>query len=382
MKTLNYITAKNISKCYADNCNLIINIGIIVCIIILFTYIYTKYKTIKKEEWISKITKYICCTIFIISILGMIGINKNPNYIVIFCGLMIECIITMAFLWLVYIYINNKIKEWIYIHRWNITICSIIFIISILGIYTMFGVFNDGKWYIHENTRFSTDISDWGDFATCLTALFALISIYLAYRAFMGQVNASRRASFDATFTQIFAQHNTLRARVADKNRNLFTVFIEYYELNHEIIRRRLENGNNTIITELYNNFNIQDILDFKNYFKYIYHEITTVTEQEEDILDENAKKRYIGLIQSQMNNDELFCYFINQIAHYDEYSEKDSKVKEYAQTLKRYNFFGELYNINPKSRNMSEQRIYRFVQELRQAEKNRSTRTTFNKRR
>lgn len=235
-------------------------------------------------------------------------------------------------------------------------------------------------YYIMYNI--SAKIADWADFATCLTALFALISIYLAYRAFMGQVNASRRASFDATFTQIFAQHNTLRARVADKNRNLFTVFIEYYELNHEIIRRRLENGNNTIITELYNNFNIQDILDFKNYFKYIYHEITTVTEQEEDILDENAKKRYIGLIQSQMNNDELFCYFINQIAHYDEYSEKDSKVKEYVQTLKRYNFFGELYNINPKSRNMSEQRIYRFVQELRQAEKNRSTRTTFNKRR
>ena len=49
-----------------------------------------------------------------------------------------------------------------------------------------------------------------GSIATWLATFFALISIHLAYKAFRGQVNASRRASFDATFTQIFAQHNTL----------------------------------------------------------------------------------------------------------------------------------------------------------------------------
>lgn len=53
-------------------------------------------------------------------------------------------------------------------------------------------------------------MEDWGGFATCVTAIFALVSVFLAFKAFSSQTLAAKRASFDATFTQIFAQHSIL----------------------------------------------------------------------------------------------------------------------------------------------------------------------------
>lgn len=77
-------------------------------------------------------------------------------------------------------------------------------------------------WLIHFICCSTCPIIDWltlsTDISTCYATWIGSIATWgaaiCAFIAFMGQVNASRRASFDATFTQIFAQHNTLRARV------------------------------------------------------------------------------------------------------------------------------------------------------------------------
>ena len=247
----------------------------------------------------------------------------------------------------------------------------IILLFLLIGTYVMSYAFNEGEWGFRENTQISQKIDDWADFATCLTALFALISIYLAYRAFMGQVNASRRASFDATFTQIFAQHNTLRTRVTN-----YKIFISNETNSNEInsnetnpnetnpnetnpnettiftrCKEEFAQKGNQTVWDFWKYFNEKVIknevsVDFKNFFKYIYHEVTTVTDQEKKVLDNYTKKKYIDLIQAQMNNDELFCYLINQIAHYDEHATNE-KVKEYANKLREYDFFNELYKSN-----------------------------------
>lgn len=69
-------------------------------------------------------------------------------------------------------------------------------------------------------------------------------------------------------------------------------------------------------------------------------------------------KHKYISIIQSQMNNDELFCYLLNLIDyHYEKKEEKEKPtemVKEiedltkkenenYCECLKNYDFFKDL---------------------------------------
>lgn len=354
MEILSYITAGELGDYYILICNESIILSIIVLFFTFLMYYYaTKSKTVTKEEERMNLIKK-CKTIgfcVIISLLIIFLVIKN--YISICCGLIIESIIIVAFLSFTDAYTYDKRGKWSYRHRWNIVFISIILTISILGIYTMIEVFNDGKLYIHENTRFSTDIGDWGDFATCLAALFALISIYLAYRAFMGQVNASRRASFDATFTQIFAQHNTLRKRVTSYNsitKNIFIFITQNTQYSKDVFamfREYYTNNKNKNVLAIWIFFNKHVIkenvsIDFNNYFKYIYHEVTIVTEQKEEVLDEKTKKKYIALIQAQMNNDELFCYLINQIYHYHKNNTED-EVKDYAKILKEYDFFKEI---------------------------------------
>lgn len=99
--------------------------------------------------------------------------------------------------------------------------------------------FNEGEFFWIVNKNISTEWETWGGFATCLSAIFTLITVFYAYTAFTNsnralksQQKAAERASFDATFTQMFAQHNILYT----KNRCLrhkhchFAEFVEFFE--------------------------------------------------------------------------------------------------------------------------------------------------------
>lgn len=227
-------------------------------------------------------------------------------------------------------------------------------------------------WLIHFICCSTCPIIDWltlsTDISTChatwVGSIVALFAACQAFKAFTGQVNASRRASFDATFTQIFAQHNTLRARVISHNNSFWCKKNVFTRCKEEFAQK----GNQTVL-EFWKHFNEKVIknevsVDFKNFFKYIYHEVTTVTDQEKKVLDNYTKKKYIQLIQAQMNNDELFCYLINQIAHYDEHATNE-KVKEYADKLKKYDFFKELC----ESKNYYRGLIYRMYKDTNDSE-------------
>ena len=249
-------------------------------------------------------------------------------------------ILTLSFTsFVIYIAKSNKpLKKQIKPNYINIFLLFITLYLLFVGWYTMSSI--------------STKIADWADFATCLTALFALISIYLAYRAFMGQVNASRRASFDATFTQIFAQHNTLRARViSHKNSSILSFFYQEKNVFTRCVNLFYQRGDATV-WDFWNHFNRNVIgntvsIDFNNFFKYIYHEVNVVI-QANNVLDPNTQTQYIHLIQAQMNNDELFCYLINQISHYHNIQSRNNNIeldrtRIYAEKLKEYDFFREI---------------------------------------
>lgn len=270
-------------------------------------------------------------------------------------------------------------------------LATLIFVFIFISL--MIKTFNGGEWKFSYSTLISKKIGDWGDFATCLGAIFALISILLAYRAFMSQVNASKRTSFDATFTQIFAQHHVLHDKVLkhdiafisrydlsyvvnDINNNIFAIcrneFMKYRPVFDTILdsefwncleRATQKRISDNVKTTIINRINIRQFwrcfnriigleasINFKNYFKYIYHEINIVVNQPDEVLNDNAKRNYIQLIQAQMNYDELFCYFINQV-EYLYYWRTHKTINEatydeaitHAQNLLEYGFFYEL---------------------------------------
>ena len=73
----------------------------------------------------------------------------------------------------------------------------------------------------------------------------------------------------------------------------------------------------------------------FQNCFKYIYHMVDAVVNSS---LDKDEKKRYIGIIQAQLNLDILFCYFINQIVM------NGDAVSEFTKILNECDFFKNLF--------------------------------------
>lgn len=195
---------------------------------------------------------------------------------------------------------------------------------------------------------FSTDMGDWGDFATCMTGVFAFISVLLAFEAFKGQVLALKRNSFDTLFSQLFAHHIKLYEKIQDAHVSEKDNIFLYYcrEIKESIID---ENGLNALWRS-YIDINKGDKVKYenlKNYFKYIYHEINIIREYEkEGILTRAMAKKYVLLIQAQMNNYELLCYLLNQLEYY--YFGKKGKVNQerqekYYKYLKRNDFFKDL---------------------------------------
>lgn len=195
---------------------------------------------------------------------------------------------------------------------------------------------------------FSTDMGDWGDFATCMTGVFAFISVLLAFEAFKGQVLALKRNSFDTLFSQLFAHHIKLYEKIQDahvsEEENIFLYYCR--EIKESIIDK---NGLNALWRS-YIDINKGDKVKYenlKNYFKYIYHEINIIREYEkEGILTRAMAKKYVLLIQAQMNNYELLCYLLNQLEYY--YFGKKGKVNQerqekYYKYLKRNDFFKDL---------------------------------------
>lgn len=199
-----------------------------------------------------------------------------------------------------------------------------------------------------------------GDLPTWLAAMVAIFSVYYAKKAFdkqseaiKSQEMAARRASFDATFTQIFAQHSVLYEKVqCSKDRCHFAEFSKYFKNNAP-----------TSLTKIWNDYNEELEIkcgkncsaNFKNYFKYIYKEITYIRDNSYGILDETAQKQYVGLIEGQMNNDELFCYLVNQLEYYENHKEDDERrnLIDYFNYLKDNCFFKDICKESSGYRNL-----------------------------
>ena len=191
-----------------------------------------------------------------------------------------------------------------------------------------------------------------GDLPTWLTAMVAIFSVIYAKKAFYKQSEAivlqkkvARRVSFDTTFTQIFAQHSILYKKAKDSSTNhcCFAAFRDFF--GEQVKKPTITNKD---IWENYNkkieeNSGKEGASNFKNYFKYIYIEVNYIEEEAKEAdLDESIQKRYVRLIEGQMNNDELFCYLVNLLEYYEKNTD-NQKLISYFKYLKQNAFFKEI---------------------------------------
>ena len=156
--------------------------------------------------------------------------------------------------------------------------------------------------------------------ATAAVALFALVQSY----------KTRKNSTFNALFSQLIANHKGTTCK------KQCTEFYKYFYDRIDDVKTICDLVD--LWAEFQKGLGIEKSVRFSHTFKYVYHEVTTV--HKEGTISPSAKRHYIGIIQSLMNKDELFCYLINLLQHFEIYPDDEN---DYREQLKQYRFFDDL---------------------------------------
>lgn len=222
---------------------------------------------------------------------------------------------------------------------WSIIILLVLLLASLITFLCVF-------W----GTDLSKEMNDWGAYAACLGIPFTFASVLLAYRAFRKQSETARHTTFDTLFSQMLANHHNLYQKAVKEDSLVFYRFCRFFIQNDEFSKTP---EGMYVFWEAYRQYIGARFANFDNYFKYIYYEVNWVCRQE--IFNDEEKKRYVRMIQSQMNNEELFCYVVNLLAYYylDQVrrgvKDFNDPIKitghyKYLESLRDHSFFEDLY--------------------------------------
>lgn len=156
------------------------------------------------------------------------------------------------------------------------------------------------------------------------------MAVVVASFAYAESIQSRKNSAFNALFSQLIANHKDIFAE-----KDLTTGFYTYY-----IDERRHVTTIGGLV-DVWNGYKVHIGYDksvrFSHAFKYVYHEVVTVLT--DDTIDRRQKRHYIGIIQSLMNKDELFCYLVNLLQHFEQYPDDE----DYREQLKQYGFFDDL---------------------------------------
>ena len=167
-------------------------------------------------------------------------------------------------------------------------------------------------------------------FWTMITALGTIAAAIVALIALVQSYDTRKNSMFNALFSQLIANHKEV---FADKPCTEFYKHFADRLDDVKTIRDLVE-----IWAEFQKGLGIEKSVRFSHTFKYVYHEVTTV--HKEGTISPSAKHHYIGIIQSLMNKDELFCYLVNLLQHFEKYPDDEN---DYREQLKQYRFFDDL---------------------------------------
>lgn len=219
--------------------------------------------------------------------------------------------------------------------------------------------------YKFGSQDYSSRIDDWGDYATCIATLISFIAMYWIYKTYNSQIRLSSRMSFDQLFTQLLTNHHVIYQKVVEKVEiieeqenvkiygsafekmkvGILRLFSDFHHLS-DVGEENIKNEYESILDQMSHLSSV----NMRNYFKYVYYEISTV---EKACIDDNVKYDCIKLIQSQMNHDELICYLINQIQHIS-----NEKHDKHLNDLQKRNFFEDIIEYSNKSNTKEKQTI------------------------
>lgn len=162
---------------------------------------------------------------------------------------------------------------------------------------------------------------------TCFAAIVALF-------AFWQSIKMRKNSAFNALFTHLLDNHKKVFT-----HKELYTNYYEFFK--YKIIEIQSIRDLCDIWKEYCHNLHYSskdNEVVFSHSFKFVYHEVITVLNN--DTISELTKRRYIGIIQSSMNQDELFCYLVNLLQHFNNYPDNPN---DYREQLKRFHFFDDL---------------------------------------
>lgn len=186
------------------------------------------------------------------------------------------------------------------------------------------------------NSTISSNTSDWGDFGGYIGGTLSLISVFLIYYTYRSQSEMNYRNQFESIFFNMLNRQREIYQDI--KGDILFPKLRNEIE-NHFSVS--FESNFTKVEAELlfatYFGLHISSRKDCLHYFRHLYHIIKYI--HSDAIITPLDKKKYIDMIQSEMNDNQLFISLFNAIW----WSSKHKKNSDYLAWLDDYSFFENL---------------------------------------
>ena len=167
-------------------------------------------------------------------------------------------------------------------------------------------------------------------FWSMIEAIGTLLAVAVAAMAYFESLRMRKNSAFNALFSQLIANHKEVFRR-----KKWYSGFYDRFILRMDEVRNIRD------LCDLWREYNSglpNQGVEFSHSFKYVYHEAVTVLK--DTTIDDAAKRHYIGIIQSLMNKDELFCYLVNLLQHFENYPDESN---DYRRQLREHHFFDDL---------------------------------------
>lgn len=224
-----------------------------------------------------------------------------------------------------------------------------------------------------DSTNSSCSLSSASDWVVAVATFLAAI---FAGSAFLYSRFISRFQAENAVFSQMYSQQNVVvnngnydSATIAISHFHIINLCGNAYRLFSEYLKCSMcksDNGLNEmaqIWTDFTHSLVCGSSATLSPAFKYLHDEIKWVSESEAELLDQEKKKSYVSLVQSQLNYDQLLCYMFN-LARYKSARYADPRTDAYISLLRDSKFFENLYD-SSDYRNILKKYVKRSVLEI-----------------
>lgn len=221
--------------------------------------------------------------------------------------------------------------------------CCCIALIVVTVIFTIFFVkmgLLDSFWnlliYFIDNAVEVVAKEGW---ANWITAIATSIAACFAYRAYRQSLKARKSAAFSTLFAQLIENHKSIFGNNKETPESSFVSLFKKFKDKIDSKKSESETISSDFVEQMYNE-GMGDDTYFSHCFKYVFYEIKTVLDEES--LDNDERRHYMGVVQACMTYDELFCYFINLLQHF---SKKRWRFEDrsFMKGLKNNDFFRNL---------------------------------------